>query len=127
MEQHLCVVCWEPCDTGSLLIDERLRNSFDPKTVTGLHGLCEEHQKLYDDGYFAMVEVSNPENTSGDVLKNQDAERTGRIIHIRFEVAERLFNQPVQKKGGKYLPMSFISTEAADKLQQMSSAADSKD
>jgi hypothetical protein len=81
MEQHLCTVCGHPYDTGALLLDKRLRERFDMNTITGMSGMCEEHQKLHDDGYVALVGVKN--SGSGDILKQEHAQRTGSIMHLK--------------------------------------------
>jgi len=35
MEQKVCPVCGQAFDTGVILLDKRLRNSLERKTVTG--------------------------------------------------------------------------------------------
>ena len=35
MEQNVCPVCGKAFDTGTILLDRRLRNSLERKTVTG--------------------------------------------------------------------------------------------
>lgn len=89
MEQRVCLVCGERYDTNSLLFDRRLKDSFERYTVTG-YGLCPEHQKMNDDGYLALIECSNTH--SGDTLSTQNADRTGRVAHIKREFAKSIFN-----------------------------------
>src|SRR5450830_1148211 len=55
LEQHVCLVCGTRFDTGTILLDRRLRASMEHHTATGW-GLCAEHQKLSDDGFVALVE-----------------------------------------------------------------------
>ena len=55
LEQHVCLVCGKAFDTGTILLDKRLRASMEHHTKTGW-GLCPEHQKLADDGFVALVE-----------------------------------------------------------------------
>ena len=45
IEQHICLVCGAAFETGSILLDRRLRASMEHHTKTGW-GLCPEHQKL---------------------------------------------------------------------------------
>ena len=45
LERHVCLVCGVAYDTGSILLDKRLRQSLERYTTTGW-GLCAEHQKL---------------------------------------------------------------------------------
>ncbi len=109
MEQHACVVCGQPYDTGSLLLDRRLRKTFDMKTVTGF-GMCPEHEKLRAEGYVALVEC-DPAKTQKqysadykdgkppqETVKPQDAYRTGNICHLRKAAFERVMNVPVPEK-----------------------------
>jgi hypothetical protein len=55
LEQQRCLVCGTSFDTGNLLLDRRLRASMAHHTTTGW-GLCPEHQKLFEDGFVALVE-----------------------------------------------------------------------
>ncbi|WP_161961946.1 hypothetical protein [Xanthomonas campestris] len=43
MEQRVCPVCGSPHDTGSILLDKRMRARINEKTIVG-RGLCPEHQ-----------------------------------------------------------------------------------
>lgn len=117
VEQKVCQVCGTVYDTGSILLDTRIRNgklvdSMDRNTVTG-YGLCEEHQKLFDEGYIALVECSN--TNTRNTLTQANAIRTGNIVHLRREVAQRIFNtdQPAD------LPMVFIEIGVIEKLKAM--------
>ena len=60
LERHVCLVCGTAFDTGSILLDKRLRASMERYTTTGWD-LCAEHQKLSDDGFVALVEC-DPES-----------------------------------------------------------------
>ncbi len=53
LEQHLCMVCATPFDTGSILLDRRLRASMRRYTRTGW-GLCPEHQRLHSEGFVCV-------------------------------------------------------------------------
>lgn len=98
LEQRICLVCGAAFDTGSLLLDKRLRASMERHTTTGW-GLCAEHQRLFDEGYVALVECDPQRSGSpaaGDKLKPDQACRTGRLAHLRREVFFRLFNLSVR-------------------------------
>lgn len=43
LEQRVCPVCGSPYDTGSILLDKRLRARMNEKTIAG-RGPCPEHQ-----------------------------------------------------------------------------------
>jgi len=62
MEQKVCPVCGTAFDTGTILLDKRLRNSLERKTVTGWD-LCPEHAKLWKKGYIALVECDPEKST----------------------------------------------------------------
>lgn len=81
MEQKLCMVCGNAYDTGNILMDMKLGKTFNQYTVTGIDGLCHEHQKMLDDankklGHCSwLIEVTNI-----DLEKPEDADRTGKVM-----------------------------------------------
>jgi hypothetical protein len=115
LEQHRCIICGEDFDTGALLLDRRLREKFDTKTVTGM-GMCPEHQKLYDDGYVALIEADN--TPAGSTMRPEDANRTGMIAHVRASAWENIFDTPVPMKEGKLFSMVFVEKGMIAKLQE---------
>ncbi len=115
MEQHACLVCGTVFDTGSLLLDRRLRASMERHTVTGW-GLCAEHQKLADDGFVALVECDPQRSGSpGGRLKPEQAYRTGRLAHIKRHVFAQLFNVPVEATQ----PCVFVEPGVIERLESM--------
>ncbi|AUA74283.1 ATPase [Pseudomonas aeruginosa] len=94
MERHVCLVCGVAYDTGSILLDKRLRQSLERYTTTGW-GLCAEHQKLFDEGFVALVEC-DPERSGkpsgADRLKPEQAYRTGHLAHLKRHVFTEIFN-----------------------------------
>ena len=116
MEQRVCQVCGIEYDTGTILLDRRLRPTFNHTTTTGW-GLCREHQSLFDEGYVAMVgvdEAKSRKQTDGNI-KPEDAHRTGSVAHIKRDVARRLFNMSIPDN----LPMMFCEEAVIDKLQSI--------
>jgi len=113
MEQHICAICGQTYDTGSILMDTHLKNRFDRNTVTGT-GLCEEHQKLADDGYIALIEINN--DSACIKVSLEDANRTGRVAHIKSEAFSRMFNTPLDKSS---LPMAFIEPKVFEELEEL--------
>jgi hypothetical protein len=92
MEQRVCLACGVRFDTGSLLLDRRLRASLERYTATGW-GLCGEHQKLADDGFVALVECDPKRSglsSHGGHIKPEQAYRTGRLAHLKREVFARV-------------------------------------
>jgi hypothetical protein len=119
LEQHACLVGGASFDTGAILLDKRLRASMKHHTVTGW-GLCPEHQKLFDDGYVALVEC-DPQRSGvhGERMKPEQAHRTGRLAHLRRTVFARVFNAPIEDK----LPCVFVEPGVIEKLQTMTAPA----
>ena len=117
LEQHACLVCGVSFDTGSVLLDKRLRASMERHTTTGW-GLCAEHQKLADDGFVALVEC-DPQRSgspaSNGNLKPEQAYRTGRLAHLKREVFSRLFNVPIEDKQA----CVFVEPGVIEQLQSM--------
>lgn len=96
MEQRVCPVCGVAFDTGSILLDKRLKQSMERKTTTGW-SFCPEHQARREEGYVALVEVDEAKSTrrpDGN-FDPGDVWRTGQIVHVRRAVADRLFDVPV--------------------------------
>lgn len=122
MEQRVCLACGACFDTGSLLLDRRLRASLERYTVTGW-GLCGEHQKLADDGFVALVECDpnrSGVSSGGGHINAEQAYRTGRLAHLKREVFTRMFNVPIAKEQS----CVFVEPGVIEKLQAMVSASD---
>jgi len=121
MEQHACLVCGVQFDTGSILLDRRLRSSMDRYTLTGW-GLCPEHQELFSKGFVALVEC-DPER-SGDIsssgrVKPEQAYRTGQLAHLKREVFAEVFNVPVALE----VPCVFVEPGVIEQLKAMEEPA----
>lgn len=102
MEQHECVACGTRYDTGSILLDKRLRASMESKTVTGI-GLCPEHQAQVDQGYVLLVEAEQT---------YEGIKRLGRIVALRAERWGDIFDTPAPPKG-----VGFAQPEVIDQLE----------
>ncbi len=100
LEQKVCAVCAVTYDSGALLIDKRLRDKFNKYTTTGF-GMCDEHQKLKDDGYIALVacDESKSDKMPNGNLSPEGAYRTGGIAHLRKSVWPDIMNVPIPKDG----------------------------
>ncbi len=121
LEQHVCLICGVAFDTGSILLDKRLRASMERHTATGW-GLCPEHQKLSDDGFVALVECDPQRSGSpagGGRLKPEQAYRTGRLAHLKRDVFAEVFNVPVAADQ----PCVFVEPGVIEQLQAMVSPA----
>lgn len=111
METAVCPVCGIEHETGAILFDLRLLPSMEGRTATRW-AMCPEHKKLFDDGFVAMVEAAAP-SASTTALKQEDARRTGRLMHMKVAVFERLFGAP--PRGG----MVFIEPGVIERVQEM--------
>lgn len=120
LEQRICLVCGVRFDTGSLLLDKRLRASMEHHTKTGW-GLCPEHQKLFDDGFVALVECDPQRSGSPGAgrMKPEQAYRTGRMAHLRRTVFAQVFNVPMTDKQA----CVFVEPGVIDQLQSMVASA----
>ena len=112
LEQHVCIVCGCPYDTGSILLNRRMTNTLEEHTVTGM-GLCPEHLRMHNEGYVALVEAETPSDTS--TVKEEDVSRTGRILHIRRTVARKMFNLAFEED----MPMMWIEKRVFDMIEEM--------
>lgn len=112
LEQQVCVVCGQPFDTGALLLDRRLRNKFEHKTITGF-GMCPEDEAKRQKGYIAMVACRAPRGNQTH-LKQEEADRTGRVMHMKKEAFQNIMNVPLPPGG-----LCFIDDEAMSKIEAM--------
>ena len=114
MEQKKCQVCGRDFDSGTILLDRRLKERFEPHTLTGW-GLCPEHQKLYDDGYIALVAVdeSKSEKLPNGNITQEGAYRTGEVVYLKHETFDRIFSGVPNEK--RY-PLMFCDSEVIAKL-----------
>lgn len=117
LEQRVCLACGSPFDAGNILLDKRLRQSMAHHTVTGW-GLCPEHERLFKEGFIALVEC-DPQRSGGvpssGSIDPEQAYRTGRLAHMRREVFVKVFNVPVSAQQ----PCVFVEPEVFDHLQAM--------
>ncbi|RLM14206.1 ATPase [Gibbsiella quercinecans] len=122
LEQHVCLVCGTNFDTGNILLDKRLRASMDRYTTTAW-GLCSEHQRLFDEGYIALVECDpqrsgSPSKTG--LLKPEQAYRTGRLAHLKRDVFTDMFNVSITTNQA----CVFVEPGVIERLQMMKSIVD---
>jgi len=111
MEQKICAVCGAKYDSGSLLIDNRLRERFDRETVTGF-GLCPEDQDRLDSGFVALIGAND---TGKEVMKIGEADRTGDVLFIKVDAFNRVFD--TEPPAGR---VCFVDPETVSALKSMS-------
>jgi hypothetical protein len=104
---HVCPVCLKEHDEV-VLVDTHMRPILKKCNFAGWK-LCDEHEKLWMDGYIALIECANESTPTLET-----ANRTGRIAHVRKEAWTALFNMPVPKT-----PIAFVQQGVVEKLQGM--------
>jgi hypothetical protein len=107
----ICPVCTTEHQTGDLLLDTRMRDTFERTTVTGF-ALCPACKQLHDDGYLALVGID--ESKSTQPYKPDSVYRTGQVAHIRYHVAQDIFGQDFSKH-----TFIFADNELLTKLTAM--------
>lgn len=113
MGEHICIICTKKYDSGAILLDMQLRKRMESHTLTG-SGMCPECTDQ-SKTHIALVVINPSKSTVIDnLIKPQDAYRTGKIIWLRNEVFPRIFNLDLSK--GKFM---FIEEEAASKLEKI--------
>lgn len=121
MESKMCPVCGviHEFNTG-ILIDKRMKDikpNMGDKVVTD-YGLCERHQKLFDDGYIALIEIDNTHNDpDANTLKFKEANRTGNIAFLKRDRVKDIFTSRVNIPEEQELV--FIVTEAFTLIKKM--------
>lgn len=105
MEQQVCLICGAAFDTGSILLDRRLRQSLDSKTVTGF-GFCPADKEKLEEGFIALVEI----DTSKGGRTPEDAWRTGAVVMIRATVWSTLFNTPPPTMQFGFIDLGMAAT-----------------
>jgi hypothetical protein len=114
LEQHICKVCGKPFDTGALLFDKRLRDTLKRKNLTGW-GWCPEDAEKKRNGYIALVGVlpgTGPKYD--DTMQNEEADRSGRLVHLKAEAFAGIFNCPVPPEG-----LCFVEDAVIEQLVQL--------
>ena len=118
MERQVCLVCTTQYDTGAILLDRKLRPCLDRYTLTGW-GLCSEHQRLFDEGYVALVECNLSAGPEGGadcaVVDAEHVHRTGRIAHLTREVFARVFNAEIAPS----FPCVFVEPDVMARLEEL--------
>ena len=98
-----CPICMKT--EKSILLDKQLKETLNPEQFLGW-AYCEEHSKLLEEGYAALVEVEEPATSM------EDAKLTGRYALVRKKVADEMFSEPVAE-------YSFVEVGVIDKLKEV--------
>ena len=90
-DQSICPICGDACATDA--------------------GLCPPHQKLCEEGFLALVEVSNGRPD----IKLGEAIHTGQVAHIRYEIFAKVFNRSADPSA----PLVYVEPGVIESLQEM--------
>lgn len=110
LETKACPVCGQTHQSGSLLMDKRLRDRFEHETCTGWE-LCPEHQAQLDDGFVFLLGIDETKSQPPYTLDS--VYRTGAYAAIKREAAERIFTIPIGS-------LAFATDELFEKLEELS-------
>lgn len=117
MEQHICPICGitHQHNTG-ILLHRKLRSIKEEDTITGT-GLCEEHDKLFKEGYIALIvaDESKSHVKSNGNINVSDAHRTGELAHLKRTVFDEMFDTTIDEN----MPMVFIDKDVFKLLQNL--------
>lgn len=109
----LCPVCGVKHDEV-VLMDSRLRKKLPHESFMG-YALCKKDKAKKDEGYIALVECKNSNDGESEArMTLQDADRTGRVCHIRSEIWPKIFNSPAPTQG-----MRFVTVEAVEAFETL--------
>lgn len=108
---NVCLVCSKPFDTG--------------------RALCPEHQKLYDDGYVALVacDESKSAKEPDGTMKPDGAHRTGTIAHFRtyvLDVFMKSMSYSYKDRNGNPKPVMFCDEETITILKECMALAEKR-
>ena len=127
MEKRVCPICLKThgdAKDAGILLNKRLKPIKEEHTVTG-YSLCKEHQELYDDGYVALIGCNSDKSeiygkTGEGKVDMSGAHRTGNIVHIRYSLANDIFNCEMPT----VQPFVFCDEEVIQHLEKMQQEAE---
>ena len=109
----VCPVC-DAQQERDVLFDKRLKPTLPKRVFTGFE-LCERCTDMWRDGYLALVEIL-PE--SPEPYRPNTVKKTGRLAHIKREVANKLFSVSIPE-----VPFIYVKQGVVAKLESMTGAA----
>lgn len=117
LEQHQCMLCLECFDTGNILLDRRLRQSMEHKTVTG-QGFCPTCEERMNQDYIALVGAI-PHSKTAKTAKPDEVDRTGDLIWMKRAVFSDFFDVPAPERG-----IVFVDPEVVAKIHALMPESD---
>lgn len=92
LNNNICPICGKKDE--SILMDMKLRdNAFDKKTVESNY-ICENCLGYIDNGMIALIGIdpSKSGNANNNLIKAEEAYRTGEFLFMKREAAENMIN-----------------------------------
>jgi hypothetical protein len=116
--REICPVCLTEHDSGEILLDRRLLDRLEPRTVTGW-GMCDGCEEKNAAGYVALIAVK-PSAQLGDnpTLSDTAGHRTGEIAHLRRTAWPNIFDSEAPS-----VPFVWADPEVLSMLEEMSAEA----
>ena len=111
LAQHQCPICLAMHDTGEILFHKHLRETLDPKTLTG-HSPCPSCREHLDNGFIALVETRDPNQGRSSI--GIDVPRSGNFAFVKRNAFSRIFDMSAPD-----LPMVFVEPGVIDKIRSM--------
>lgn len=119
IEKVICPVCAKYHSHGAgILLHKNLKDIPEDRIPTRW-GMCEEHERLNEEGYIAFVgcdEAKSTKNENGNIDLT-GAYRIGRIVHIRRTTLKELF--PNMPEAHVTMPMIFCDEGAIAHLESL--------
>ena len=106
----VCPVCLKEHDEIALL-DKRLRPTLERRNFADWK-LCDEHEKLWEDGYIALIECTN----ESPPTSLEDVKRTTLVAHVWKEAWPDIFGVPVSNE-----PVAFVQQGVIEQLRALTS------
>lgn len=103
----ICIICGKS-EGGRVTKHKHIREAFEMK-IPGNWDMCKPHKKLHQEGFIALVEALPPEDGK------DEAHRTGKFIHVKYDLAEQLFKTAIDRS----LPMVFCMPDISKRLEDM--------
>tara|TARA_R110000772_G_scaffold62137_5_gene139683 strand:- start:14726 stop:15166 length:441 start_codon:yes stop_codon:yes gene_type:complete len=128
MAYRVCPITGEEWETGEILMDRTMKDTFEKKTIIG-YGFAPSVQEQIDKGYVALVEIDAEKSEKpgfslkrgGAKLGISDAYKTGRVAYMKEHVAENMLGIP------KGTEMGYIDIETFGLLEKLQKDAEGDD
>jgi len=110
MAHHYCPLCLIKHDP-LVLLDRRLKETLTNDEFAGFK-LCDEHQKLKDDGFIALLCID--EDMSPRPISIATAHRTGSYMHLKADAYKQIIDTDLPEND---FNLAFCSEEMVGILQ----------